>query len=127
MTDEIKLRTPSHGRGKLIADPATHPRDEFGRLLPLKPKTDGERDQQRKIRAARQLKTMVPSVIRELYTIVKSGYKPDTRVKAAQILLEHALGKPVQAIVPSKGEGGTQMTWEEMLKQVRQAAENAKK
>jgi hypothetical protein len=48
-------------------------------------------------------------------------YKPDTRVNAARILLEHAMGKPKQAVVPAREVGG-ELTWEALLEKIRAAA-----
>ncbi len=120
------LRTPSHGGGKLLTKEAyqTLPRDDEGRLLPLRPRMAPTPKQEAEARAivrgSNRLKKMLPSVLEELYHIVKSGCKPDTRVRAAQILLEHALGKPVQAVVPQTPDVKT-MGWEELLRQVRAA------
>jgi hypothetical protein len=74
------------------------------------------------VASADRLKELVPDIIEFLARAVNtSHYKPDTRVNAARILLEHALGKPRQAVVPaSEGEG--KMTWEDLLTKVRAAA-----
>ncbi len=125
------LVTPSHGHGKLLSKEASHtlPRDEKGRLRPLQPRVAPTLEQEAKARAvvrgSNRLKKITPSVIEELYRIVKSGCKPDTRVRAAQILLEHALGKPVQAVVPAQPSSGKTMTWEELLRKVRASAQGA--
>jgi hypothetical protein len=55
------------------------------------------------------------------HAVNTSHYKPDTRVNAARILLEHALGKPKQAVVPAREAGG-ELTWEVLLERIRAAA-----
>ncbi len=76
----------------------------------------------RMVTTAHRLKELAPDMIEFLARAVNSAhYKPDTRVNAARILLEHALGKPKQAVVPAREVGG-ELTWEALLEKIRAAA-----
>jgi hypothetical protein len=75
---------------------------------------------------ANRLKELAPDTIEFLARVMNtSHYRPDTRVSAARILLEHALGKPKQAVVPTRERGG-EMTWEALLEKIRAAADAGK-
>jgi len=74
---------------------------------------------------AAQLKELAPDTIEFLARVMHTSHcKTVDRVQAARILLEHAIGKPKQAVVPSgTGEGGgSEMTWESLLEKIRAAA-----
>jgi hypothetical protein len=73
------------------------------------------------VSASARLADLALGAIDMLASIARLVPKGGTRVRAAQILLEHALGKPKQAVVPARGDGG-ELTWEALLEKIRAAA-----
>ncbi len=106
-------------------DPATGRYVVGGEKHLLLPADAIEREAPDKIVAsADRLKELAPDIIEFLARAVHTAhYKIDTRVTAARILLEHALGKPKQAVVPGAGgDSGASMSWEDLLEKIRAAA-----
>jgi hypothetical protein len=75
------------------------------------------------VASADRLKELAPDIIEFLaHAVHTAHYKIDTRVTAARILLEHALGKPRQAVVPGGSDSDVSMSWEDLLEKISAAA-----
>jgi hypothetical protein len=67
----------------------------------------------------KQLKDHIPTAIATLVAaMAQDNTRAELRIRAAQILLEHGLGKPAQAIFHA-GERPGAMSWEELVEKVR--------